>query len=78
MPSLLEPAPKRFRTNSCRPLSARHMTEMAVRRGNFHANVSTSTERIHAKDTNGVLRNPFPEENGSKLKHQLEMLLARE
>ena len=33
-PSLLEPAPKRFRTKVCRPLSTRQMIEIAVRRGN--------------------------------------------
>lgn len=44
------------------------MTEMAVRRGNFHANVSTSTERYTPK-TNGVLGNPFPEEDSGKLEY---------
>lgn len=32
-PSLLEPAPKRFLMNALRPLSAKQMTEMAVRSG---------------------------------------------
>ena len=44
MPSLLEPAPNRLRTNVCRPLSAKQMTEMAVSRGNGYCGILRAAE----------------------------------
>jgi hypothetical protein len=38
-PSLLEPAPKRFLRNEWRPLSARQMIDMAVRRGKGYCGI---------------------------------------
>lgn len=39
MPSLLDPAPNRLRTNAWRPLSARHMIEIAVSSGNGYCGI---------------------------------------
>ena len=39
IPSLLDPAPKRFLTKVWRPLSTRQMTEMAVRRGKGYCGI---------------------------------------
>ncbi len=39
MPSLLDPAPNRLRTNLCLPLSARQMIEMAVSKGNGYCGI---------------------------------------
>jgi len=39
IPSLLLPAPKRFLTKECLPLSTMQMIEMAVRRGNGYCGI---------------------------------------
>ena len=38
-PSLLDPAPNKLRIKSWRPLSARQMTEIAVKRGNAYCGI---------------------------------------
>ena len=63
MPSLLEPAPKRFLTKVCRPLSTRQMIEMAVRSGKGYCGI------LHVAVSHGPNfpcrhnYTPFPEED---------------